>query len=147
MDQSEEYIRMCEAADEIQDFSGDSDNRLGNPVYFYRNPGKDTITHRWEVYERIGLTYDEDHPSENTKTVWLPSQDQLQDCCPGSSIFEVVDEFHEFVFTMRRFSEEDKIVMKKQYPSQFVTAEQLWLAYLMYSTLQKRWDGSKWEKI
>jgi hypothetical protein len=147
MDKSKEYIKMCEAADEIQDFFGNSDNRIGNPVYFYQYPGKDTVTHWWEVYERIGLAYGEDYPSEDTKTVWLPSQDQLQDCCPGHSIFETLDEFHEFAFSVRQFSEKDRIVMRKQYPSRFVTAEQLWLAYLMYTTLQKRWDGSKWEKI
>ncbi|MBE9594198.1 MAG: hypothetical protein IMF19_12070 [Proteobacteria bacterium] len=147
MDVSKQYIVMCEAADEIQDFFGNSDNRIGKPVYFYQYPGKDTISHRWEVYERTGLAYDEDYPSEDTKTVWLPSQEQLQDCCRGASVFEALDKFHEFVFDVPLFAEKGSIIMIKQYPSQFVTAEQLWLAYLMHSTLQKRWNGSKWEKI
>jgi hypothetical protein len=141
MDTSKEYIAMCVAAEEIQDYFGNCDNQIGKTLYYYQMPGEGI---NWKVEEAIGVAYCCDYPSERTKTIWLPSQDQLQDVCPGEGILRVLHNFSTFVF----YQSNDKEILLRRYPgTQFATAEQLWLAYLMYITLQKRWNGEKWEKM
>jgi hypothetical protein len=139
MDTTKEYIAMCEAAEEIQEHFSDISNRIGRPVYFYQYAGKGT---RWETYERIGVEYDEDHVSERTKHVWLPSQDQSQDLSCAFGISCMLYEFNDFVFSNP--GNRDNAL---RYSVRFKTVEQLWLGFIMEQNYEKHWNGSKWEKI
>lgn len=135
---------MCEAAEEIQDFFGKRENREGKTIYYFFRADEGDHTGivwvkkwSWDLPSKI---------DKNAKTVWLPSQDHLQDICKGQTIFDVFDDFHSFLFAISTTSGGRGIMITKRC-AQFTTAEQLWLAFLMHSTLQKVWNGEKWEKF
>ena len=78
--------------------------------------------------------------------IWLPRQDQLQEMVPEYSHFGLVGAFYDFVFCPqnpdRTKGDEAKYV--KDYPKQFTSMEQLWLAFVMKEKFNKRWDGEMW---
>jgi hypothetical protein len=138
MDQSRKYLAMCAAAEEIQDYFNNRDNRIGKTMYSYEREGEIPIG--VINIDANKLFCKETEPGANP--IWLPTQEELQDICKGESIFETLNDFHLFVFTDSNGGK----VFKTRETAQFTSAEQLWLAFLMYSTLQKRWDGEKWKK-
>lgn len=156
MDTSKEYVAMCAAAEEIQDYFSKKGNQKEKLIYYcsicediaflslsYYAPDKGIS---WKLEEGIGTIPYCNLPNEGQKIIILPSQDQLQDVCPGPTIFEVLADFHVFVFGSSKMIRKGEVTITK-YASQFKTAEQLWLAFLLFTRLQKQWTGNKWEKM
>jgi len=121
MDTSEEYVRMCKKAKEIQ--------KVWNPengdFYF------DLVNERVYSYcsSAIGKGY-------TGIDVWLPRQDQLQEMITDGLAWKHVL-FDEFV----RNQEANWITGEIK---NFGSFEQLWLAFVMYRKFNKIWDGEKW---
>lgn len=127
MDISEQYIKMCEKAEEIQAVSPtlsdwDIDHNVSNvvPDWFISENGD------WWLSADI--------------MIWLPRQDQLQDMVidpdftDGSFIVSDLHyRFHEFYND--RYSD---------YPSLFASMEQLWLAHVMRKKYGKVWSEGEW---
>lgn len=68
--------------------------------------------------------------------VWLPRQDQLQAMYKYSNIHTINEWFDDWY-------KRDGIV--QEYPYQFKTAEQLWLALIMETIYDKKWDSNRQE--
>ena len=73
--------------------------------------------------------------------IWLPFQDQLQKMM-GCDYNDWLPDFLGFVFDFHegRFLFED-------YPKQFTSMEQLWLAFVMKEKYGKVWDGATWTLV
>ena len=96
------------------------------------------------------------------KLVWLPRQDQLQEMVKGKTAQELIRYFDGFSNPMKcismkkaHFEEKngeldlipDPEVMNQpqlDYPKQFKSMEQLWLAFVMKEKFNKVWDDSDW---
>lgn len=129
MDISIKYIKMCEAAQEIQElrcWDEDGNNFQDNDFFYGKEPSGDCDN---VIFESMP-----DFEDSNVK-VWLPRQDQLQemlklDCKP----WDFVRYFYKKM--------EGKIT---QYYLQFDSMEQLWLAYIMQKKYNKIWNEEKQE--
>jgi len=149
MDKTEQYIKMCEKAEEIQDCSWGNEGD-----YFYKRDGigyglwlvcKVEYGSLWCSGQRMN------EAPFNGKLVqfmapgnyiWLPRQDQLQEMvgdAPYSNIknamWSILDDLHKYAFTPNIFNE-------------FIptTMEQLWLAFVMKEKYNQIWNGEKWLK-
>lgn len=146
---------MCGAAEEIQDYFSKEPNQKGELIQYCHireNNGLRSLFYRapeggidWKLEEGIGVTLCCNLSNNEQKRIILPSQDQLQDMCRGQTIFDVFDDFNSFVFIPAPTQARGVMITKRC--AQFSTGEQLWLAFLYHSTLQKRWNGEKWEKF
>jgi hypothetical protein len=116
MDVSEEYIKMCEKATEIQE---QWKPKAGD---YASNPQED-----WGIVV---------YPAEVKKEseTWLPRQDQLQDMFTD----RVAPHFEMRILCV--WIEELGIA----YYGQFKTHEQYWLVYVMYVLHNKVWNGEDW---
>ena len=78
----------------------------------------------------------------NSKTrkesVWLPRQDQLQEML-GCDYKDQLGDFTGFVFDICHDT-----LSFENYPSQFTSMEQLWLAFYMAEKHNKIWEGEQW---
>lgn len=110
---------------------------------FYRAPEEGID---WKLEGGIGVAPCCNLSDNKQKIIILPSQDQLQDICRGDTIFDVLDDFRTFIFGILTYSPKGNVIISREI-ERFGSAEQLWLAFLMHSSLQKRWNGEKWEKI
>jgi len=130
MDTSETYIKMCDKAGEIQ---AQREAIIGN---FYYDPLTGV---------RIVGTIDSDGVNpftifnkqlEDSRYIWLPRQDQLQDMVGESNPLDLV---------ARLASEVSPFgVLDDPYWHPFTSMEQLWLAFLLAEKYGKYWDGSDW---
>ena len=143
MDTSEKYIQMCKAADEIQDFYNNIDNRIGKLVYYHQMPGKGM---NWEVKEYTGLAGCCDYPSAHTEVIWLPTQELLQSLYTDHNITHLTYEFYRFCFAPQFARTGDKVKAMK-YTFKFKSMEQLWLGFIMQEEWGKHWDGKRWIKM
>ena len=139
MDTSEIYVKMCEAAKEIQeacpiDFKGYKP--LFNGITYDENAG-DVFYYRGE------------------RKVWLPRQDQLQEMLQYNDsklIWRKIDMFHHFCYPGRDLStmphpcQMTAVESHELYIEHFTTMEQLWLAFVMYEKYGKKWNGEAWIK-
>ena len=123
MDTSEQYIKMCKKAEEIQDIMGEVWIPFGQDIlYSYEDVFAKKLTdngNRWHC-------------------IWLPRQDQLQEMYLNSmpdgtytKIFTLVEAFY------GHFEQYG-------YPSYAFSMEQLWLAFVMKEKYGKIWDGEDW---
>lgn len=119
MDTSEQYIKMCEEAREIQCLQ----------------PRRDEYPRNYGCYYADG-------------SIWLPRQDQLQEMVskkwcysifPKVATLEENDGFQMTVFTRSYDIKDRTIVYGKSY-------EQLWLALVMKEKYGKTWDGTQWNE-
>ena len=129
MDKSQEYILMCEKAEEIQKSYKNEPDENGH------------IDKEWNVgdvlfrYGEVEVSsYEGDYglPDRQDGEVWLPRQDQLQEMINEVNYHKVWN-FYEFV--MDDIGSESKKSM-----------EQLWLAYVMRHKYNKIWSEKDWIK-
>jgi hypothetical protein len=156
MDTSQEYIKMCEKAREIQDSRPNSEIDIeysfGWVLPNILKCNKCGISRFSGTYCSICgslLTVETDegylqnlHNAETSdeRNVWLPHQDQLQEMLDYkynheryTKTYHLVWDFYEFV--MGYADEGDK------------SMEMCWLAFVMLVKYGKEWDGHEWEVI
>lgn len=147
---TENYIKMCEKAEEIQklkpkgiwhlhydpEHQNDPD-RLDNRDYLYNSfyylPREDKMAIlKWDNDEEhpiIGNYYD------NTEgAIWLPTQEQLQEMVLVPKNTLIPD-----IFTMISFLNVFMAVNK------YDDMNELWLAFVMKERWNKIWTGKNWE--
>lgn len=118
MDTSDEYIEMCEKAEEIQ-----SHWKFTDGDYIYgRAHGCKLEVNIWSGYDAW------DYPCYPSNGIWLLRQDQLQDMIK-MDLGCICWEFNNSINTER-----------------FHSYEQLWLVFVMQKIYKKRWNGSEWVK-
>ena len=141
MDRTPEYIRMCDAAGEIQqqwqkeygDFYATENDRISCWL-----PDKDAhrdVRKGFAVCRRGDLI-------QLQKFTWLPKQSQLIEMAqvPGRRYESVTLDF--FNWTKVTYD------AKARLPGDiFGSLEQVWLAYVMQKKFVKKWDGSRWVSI
>ncbi len=131
MDTSDEYIKMCEKAKQIQGLrpvEPPSDEWLAGDYYASDCPlGPCISVHNDSSSYGLGIN-----------TVWLPRQDQLQDMMLyllgndflGCAPFILNEKLHESlpggIYNWGR------------------SYEELWLAFVMKEKYNKKWDGKRW---
>lgn len=132
MDTSEEYVKMCENADEIQSSSNGFDDRL-----FVGIEKKGIHKHTMYFY-----SYTEDIP-DGCVTVWLPRQDQLQDMIIANRtiISNPINLFKVLVYWL---SDTEALDFDPDGLLSFDTMEKMWLAYYMKTCHHKMWNGNGW---
>ena len=123
MDTSKEFILMCEKAVEIQE---------GWIPSYHDVIFNGTVGH----YKM----------SRKSLSVFLPRQDQLQEmwleCVAEKS--KLLNHILLDLFELWRCDENGSL---RDYPSRFVSMEQLWLAFVMEKLYSKRWSGTDWIKV
>jgi hypothetical protein len=136
MDTSLEYVKMCERATEIQSV---------------RPRGKEFEDgdfvgwlHGTESGYRVSYPA-QDFPDERgSGDIWLPRQDQLQEVvidkidCPSHSAFAII------INLGSRFLRMAQDTATFDYWIQFLSMEQLWLAFVMHEKYNKKWNGQEW---
>jgi hypothetical protein len=124
MDTSETYIKMCDC-EEIQEHKPDS-----------------TWADWWASIPMIGTYKHNVFAKLDTKRIWLPRQDQLQEMV-GQLDTEtwVLKKIYDWAY---KYDGHYKDICYTQYTRQFRSMEQLWLAFVMKEKFNKTWDGEKW---
>lgn len=138
MDKSDEYIRMCAAADEIQQRwahnYGDFfiDNRGKIRCWLSRDHEDKKFKKGFHVTVDRGVIL-------LSRYVWLPRQNQLIEMAqiPGRRYETVTQDF--FEWTKRPYETLDDIPAKL-----FRSMEKIWLAFVMQQKFNKQWDGERW---
>lgn len=154
MDTSEEYIKMCEAAVEIQD---NHKWLIGDWfVYIHSEQGEGTFLHFTtevlvEAKERVVIGLGEKnmpslceakgttHQWDIRDVKWLPRQDQLQAMCKHT------DDVYALVELFAKCVNSGELYLIGNQGKCFTSMEQLWLAFVMKEKYDKVWDGDKWQ--
>ena len=129
MDTTDEYIKMCGKAEEIQ-----SHWKFEDGDYIYgKAHGCKLEVNMWSGYDAW------DYPCYPSDGVWLPRQDQLQDFLnwehDGTYGVVLIDAFYNF----------SKMNYKTYlFNNTKMTWEQLWLTFVMYKKYNKVWNDSEW---
>ena len=116
MDTSEQYIKMCEKAEEIT-----KGHKLVTGDVYYRK----------KAY--CGCFCPACRPSAEVGLAWLPRQDQLQ---------EMVNPPYDYALTLYyfiRYCQDDRVSK-----AHITSMEQLWLAFVMKEKYGKVWNGKEW---
>jgi hypothetical protein len=127
MDTSEQYIKMCEKAEEIQNHF--NERKFDEGSFWFRGQKKDIVTNKYFAFFR------------KFGDVWLPRQDQLQ---------EMILEKHENEFKCLEWvGLVESLIgyyekMGKRNLERTKSLEQLWLALVMKKKFGKVWDGREW---
>ena len=116
MDTSKEYIKMCDCP-EIQEQEPN---------------GKDAVN---SFFHRKEMIYIE------SKTIWLPRQDQIQEMF-GWHIIKLFSFF--FDFAHESMVEQIGIGNEPKENPLFKSMEQLWFAFYMLEKHTKIWTGEEW---
>lgn len=141
MDETPEYIRMCEEATEIQeawkpqsgDFVHSNVKEEVRILYFSKHHGSPP-----EVYLNTLFTH------------WLPRQDQLQDMMIDRfqehkyPLWQMMYVFNNFIACPPLRHRKKYVDWLRKYVTQFTTLEQLWLAFIMERMYKKIWNGEDW---
>ena len=127
MDVTKEYQNMCKAAQEIQEQWCQFEATVGDMC---------AETNQWQIESKPQVFVRRDSESN---FIWLPRQDQLQDMITvprthenKSTIMHKVDALHAWMHA------------HKPYTYQFISGEQLWLAFVMLLNYNKVWNGKEW---
>jgi len=159
VDLSIEYIKMCGKAQEIQSFvdsDGVGGTWIGGNVLYHLAPmnqshDRDGYYYVLDEYETIKCSEcgeEKDHIKHSVCT-WLPRQDQLQDMVMpdpfDSHVPGVGGLARAFGFFCSPTSEKGEWMQPEaDYVHQFLSMEQLWLAFVMKEKYNKIWDGKEW---
>ena len=136
MDTSEQYIQMCERAEEIQP---ETKPLCTISEYIY-------IDKNGSFWHQTGIW------STDWNIIWLPRQDQLQEMV-GAGLWSIIRDFHNWIFpnyiTNFRDSSvggnlEVSFTIGEFSGGPFTSMEQLWLAYVMSEKYGKVWSGEEW---
>jgi hypothetical protein len=128
MDTSKEYIKMCEAAVEIQAAWNSTCGEFDVYVEMKIESGQTWVRYR-------DIEFYMENEKEEYKHIWLPRQDQLQDMVV--SIYSNND-----IKLLNSFS---KYILKDYEKYMYCSMEQLWLAFVMKEIYNKIWSDGKWE--
>ena len=144
MDNSKEYIKMCEKAEEIQEFKSEDENWVRGDYFsksgtmHIKRSDPFELHKEYEYPVRIFLEDMYGNKIIDNDYIWLPRQDQLQGIVIDrykaypTNLVGMLLEFH---FFTEETEQQDK----------FVSMEQLWLAFVMKEKYQKTWNGKEWE--
>lgn len=128
MDASEQYIKMCAKAVEIQQMQKSAPD-FGMPDF------EGCCDHY------LACDIDEERESRCEKCYgypknlcWLPRQDQLQEMVPGSIISVSAEILNMNSLNGREWSKRFEIHH----------LEKIWLAFVMHKKFGKLWDGEHW---
>jgi hypothetical protein len=140
MDRSQEYIRMCRLAEEIQqrwkrgygDFYADETGR----IQCWIRPPSRNLTFKQGFSIRVA-----DDVIHLARHTWLPKQNQLIEMAqvPGRRYDSIVQEF--FDWTKRPYE-----TLEGTPARLFRSMERVWLAFVMQQKYHKQWDGNRWIK-
>ena len=148
VDTSDTYIKMCEQAEEIQEYSR---NGFGLTQLFILPKNIDVLTINQRQYSGIYSTYSWalDHsgnywliPPTKNPCIWLPRQDQLQEMVKGRT-------FGSYAELLRWFSSHIDTMFQQLAPldeKNTISPEQLWLAFVMKEKYGKVWLDGDWVK-
>jgi hypothetical protein len=138
MDKSEDYIRMCATAEELQcrwqpaygDFYVDAESQVR--CWISRGPGPVRIKRGFSICVKDSVIH-------LSKFTWLPRQNQLIEMAqtPGRRYESIVQDF--FEWTRQPYRGSSKTPGKL-----FRSMENIWLAFFMQQKYRKQWDGSYW---
>lgn len=141
MDTSEKYIKMCEAAQEIQAQWKPEESDVIYSLHSAKTMFVCADSRNWTYYKKI-KEYQTMNGDKETYVhrwygaVWLPRQDQLQKMAwPTDIIIHASD----MIFTFNSFCRDYN--NWKTYD----TMEQLWLGYLMERGCEKTWLDNQWQ--
>ena len=141
MDKSEQYILMCEKAEDIHVFRPIDDFVLANPIT------KAVITvanlHPTIYFNEEDRKLDEGYERKVVKAVWLPRQDQLQQIMTDNEKIKLINnhpitQVNRLHIMMRDYLElwsEDNTTWKP------TTMEQWWIVVVMKWSFNKHWDN------
>ncbi len=149
MDNSKEYIKMCEKAEEIQmvwlkhntlgDFAIPAKTISDYQGFWTLQAGQVYIVGNDNEYD---LTIDSEYDLAETGAIWLPRQDQLQ---------EMIASYPEHWIGFLNWSNIPYPITiyehQKQQPYpfwHFKSMEQLWLAFVMKEKYCKIWSDEQW---
>jgi hypothetical protein len=145
MDNSPEYVKMCEKAKEIQVLK---DTRRDGDVYYVLNEGRyggfdGILFNCHDVFEEYSSqSYVESYIDENTKNiVWLPRQDQLQEMVMPKRLSP------RGMYPAMHLTQKFSGIFYNHCFRRFKTMEQLWLAFVMQQKYCKTWNGEEWERV
>ena len=138
---TENYIKMCELAEEIQK---EWRPKIGD---YYYEKGHHKIFDKKPYHYKAILDKEKSYLFHkkyndnifNYKRFWLPTQEQLQEMVKDKWICEA-----DMLFVFKYWIEKamvEKIISVAKY-----TLTELWLAFVMYEKYHKIWTGEKWEK-
>jgi len=138
MDKTDEYIRMCAAAEEIQQrwerSYGDFfvDNRGKIRCWLSRDNEEKKFRKGFHVTVNRGVIL-------LSRYVWLPRQNQLIEMAqvPGRRYEAVTQDFFEW---SKRTYESLRDVPARLFRSM----EKIWLAFVMQQKFNKQWNGEQW---
>jgi hypothetical protein len=133
MDTTEQNIKMCEKADNIQKLWLP---RIGD-CFVYKVPMENTYELHWlggENTNKILLKKHKLHGPlimghQANRCIWLPRQDQLQEM--------ISDDWRKFFSDFMWFYQDENT-------DTYYSMEQLWLAFVMSKRHSKIWDGNNW---
>jgi hypothetical protein len=138
MDKSKAYIRMCDAAEEIQlrwrrehgDFYADVEGRVS--CWVSRDPQPLRFRGGFGICVRNRIIH-------LSRYVWLPRQNQLIEMAqlPGRRYESIVQDF--FDWTKQPYETLSEVPGRC-----FPSMEKIWLAFVMQQKYNKQWDGSTW---
>jgi len=130
MDTSEQYIKMCEKAEEIQE------RKPFDCMSWYLNKSLEGD----EVCEGRNLI-------SVACSIWLPRQDQLQEMVGDyRQCSQFLAEYFSAMLDWLPFlgQERDEYWDSDLSPIKFTSMEQLWLAFVMKEKFGKIWNGGEW---
>ena len=168
MDVSKKYVEMCEKATEIQELWQYDDGDFFLHRFTERNVdprftidiGKEiasSLCCSCNVIDSYGSTRISEYNPKG-ENVWLPRQDQLQSLLPegrrdllnAERLLALLNDLRDFCDPFDRLGTMPLPVATREaekdqkYVEQFVTMEQLWLAFVMEEKFQKIWNGEEW---
>jgi len=133
MDKSQEYIKMCETAEEIQ--KAWDCGKIGDYyVEWHPKKGSGPLENIYYHYSVELSGCNDEYPNPDLfRTVWLPRQDQLQEMIKGYNPYDLAHYFPRIV----------EIIDPKR---KMKSMEQLWLCFAMYEKYNEIWNGQEWIK-
>ena len=154
MDTSEQYIKMCEKAVEIQEawvpVLGDY---CTHPEGAWLDTEGWVITKYFDIEEKVkvfsGMAFTHSHSFdysnyetfEKADCTWLPRQDQLQEMVSvpigtfNDNFWTILEDLRDWGHNYAEFQQWIPLSM-----------EQLWLAFVMNEKYNKVWNGEDWVK-
>ena len=139
MDTSNEYIEMCQKAEEIQKLRIEGEHLIQEDGDFFWRP----ISDKWFV-SLLNVS----HRMNKKNDVWLPRLDQLISIVGN-------DKFFELTYTGWRDQKEIDPIMKTFYwdintvdwKKEFNTPEKMWLCFVMLDKFKKVWQEKEFRWI
>jgi len=143
---TENYIKMCEQAEEIQALcSWEFSDRVATKVQLVPNAKYIPFIVGSNIYRVfLNIGYDMDKDVAKDLCIWLPTQEQLQNillyyyqCNTDIKGLKLGDSIN--LFMIKRFSDFANKNREIVYDFNF-----LWLAFVMCEKYNKSWIGEKW---